>query len=442
MYYIDKETELTPALLHKILDKFTTSELPKRERWKNYYDGKHKILSKTYSDVTKPCSRIVTNLCKVVADTYAGYIVGKPVTYTSNDNIDDIQEIINFNDDESQNIQWLTNALICGVGYELQWIDSEAQVRYSQINPLNGFTIHAASLEQELLYFVRWYDMNNFDDSDLKCVEVYDAYTKKIYHCHGLVGALEFIGEEPHPFGDVPVSAFYLNNDEESIFAQAISLNDAYNELQSSEVDDYSAFCDAYLALVGMDAEAEDIASMKENRVLLLPEGGSATYLTKVANDAQIQNMLENIKKNIFKVTAAPDLSDENFMAQSGVAIRYKLVGFENMAASIVTNFTKAIQRRIELMCNVLKLKASDAIWRDVNINFVRNLPSDLTETITLVQGLNGIVSDETLLSQIPFITDIQSEIEAVKKQKEENMSMYGGYSFGIQEDEEEDDIE
>lgn len=422
---LSKDTELTPELLRKILDRFNTTDLIKRKRWKNYYDGKMDILQKQYSDPTKPCSHVVTNLCKVVADTYCGYIAGKPVTYTSNDNIDDIQEVINYNDDESENTNWLLNALIYGVGYELHWIDSDAQERYSQINPLNCVAVHAASLERELLYFIRWYDVSDFDDDDLLCVEVYDAHSKKTYHCHGLVGALEFISEEPHAFNDVPVSVFYLNEQEESIFNQAMSLNDAYNELQSSEVDDYSAFCDAYLVLVGTDAEKEDIAEMKENRVLVLPEGANAQYLIKQSNDTQITNMLENIKKNIFKVTCTPDMSDENFMAQSGVAIKYKLVGFENKASAIVTNFTKAIQRRIELICNILHLKASDTVWRDVNINFVRNLPADLTETINLVNSLKGTVSDATLLSQIPFITDVQAEIDAVREQKEKEASLY-----------------
>ena len=425
MYMLSKDTELTPELLRKILDRFNTTDLIKRKRWKNYYDGKMDILQKQYSDPTKPCSRVVTNLCKVVADTYCGYIAGKPVTYTSNDDISDIQEVINYNDDESENTNWLLNALIYGVGYELHWIDSDAQERYSQINPLNCVAVHAASLENELLYFIRWYDVSDFDDDDLLCVEVYDAHSRKTYHCHGLAGALEFISEEPHAFGDVPVSVFYLNEQEESIFNQAMSLNDAYNELQSSEVDDYSAFCDAYLVLIGTDAEKEDIASMKENRVLVLPEGANAQYLIKQSNDTQITNMLDNIKKNIFKVTCAPDMSDENFMAQSGVAIKYKLVGFENKASAIVTNFTKAIQRRIELICNILHLKASDTVWRDVNINFVRNLPADLTETINLVNSLKGSVSDATLLSQIPFVTDVQAEIEAVRAQKEKEASLY-----------------
>ena len=64
-------------------------------------------------------------------------------------------------------------------------------------------------------------------------------------------------------------------------------------------------------------------------------------------------------------------------------------------------------------------------MWRDVNINFVRNLPQDLTETISLVNSLKGSVSDATLLSQIPFVTDVQAEIEAVREQKEKEASLY-----------------
>jgi SPP1 family phage portal protein len=135
--------------------------------------------------------------------------------------------------------------------------------------------------------------------------------------------------------------------------------------------------------------------------------------------------MLDNIKKNIFKITACPDMADETFLAQSGTALAYKLVGFENVASGIVARFKKALQRRIELICNILNLKATDAVWRDVQINFVRNLPVNMTEIITMVNALKGTVSDATLLAQIPFITDVQAELEALAEQEQRKMSLY-----------------
>ena len=127
-------------------------------------------------------------------------------------------------------------------------------------------------------------------------------------------------------------------------------------------------------------------------------------------------------------------MADEGFLAQSGTALAYKLVGFENVASGIVAQFIKAIQRRIELMCNILNLKATEAVWRDVNINFVRNLPVNITETIQLVNALKGTVSDKTLLAQIPFIDDVEGELEAVAEQKAENMAMF---NFGAPADSE-----
>lgn len=427
MFTLSKNTELTKELLQKILNRFVTTELPKLQLWDNYYRGKHAILNKSYSDASKECNHIITNYCKIITDTYGGYICGKPVSYFSNEDITDIQETLNYNDSAAQDMSMITNALIYGVAYELQWIDKYSQVRYSQINPLNCFAIFDNTLDCELLYFVRWYKLNAIDDSDKTlAVEVYDKNIIRRYTTPELGGALTELDTEPHYFGDVPVTVFYLNENEENIFNSVITLNDAYNELQSSEIDDFNAWVDAYLTFTGVDAETDDINAMKENRVLVLPEGAEASWLTKNANDTQIVNILENIKKNIFKVTACPDMADETFLAQSGTALAYKLVGFENVASGIVARFTKALQRRIELICNVLNLKASDAKWRDIRINFVRNLPVNLTETINLVNSLKGTVSDATLLAQLPFIKDVGAELEAVKKQNQEQLSVYG----------------
>lgn len=432
MFYIDKDTELTEDLLQKIINKFTLNYLPKLETWQKYYEGKHAILDKSYSDESKQCNHIITNFCKIIADTYSGYICGKPVSYVSNDDIRDVQDIINYNDSAAEDMSFCLNALIFGVAYELQWLDKYSQTRYSQISPLNAFVIYDNTLDSELLYFVRWYKVDNFDESDLMHLEVYSAGTKKVYEMNGLGGSIKLISEEPHYFQDVPVSVFYLSDNEQNIFNCIISLQDAYNELQSSEIDDFQAWVDAYLTLTGADMEPEDVKEMKENRVLILPEGASAAWLVKNANDTQIVNMLKNIKENIFKISAAPDMADEAFLAQSGTALAYKLVGFENVASGIVTNFTKAIQRRIELICNVLNLKASETVWRDISINFVRNLPVDITTIINTVNALKGTVSDATLLSQIPFIKDVQAELEAVQKQKAANMNLY---SFGTHTD-------
>ena len=122
-------------------------------------------------------------------------------------------------------------------------------------------------------------------------------------------------------------------------------------------------------------------------------------------------------------------------MSSSGVAIRYKLIGFENKSSIIEANMRKALQRRIELICGILQLKADDTIWRDVAITFTRNLPTNTDDVVALVNNLRNLVSDETLLGLLPFIDNVEDEMARIQKQKQ---ASYDLYSFQrVEEDEE-----
>lgn len=214
-----------------------------------------------------------------------------------------------------------------------------------------------------------------------------------------------------------------------------MSLQDAYNNLLSAEIDDFDAFADAYLILKGVVADSDDLATMKQNRVLLMDAEDSAEYLTKNISDTQIQNMLQNINDQIHKMSNSPDFNDEKLMAQSGIAMKYKLIGFENVSSAIVANMTKALQKRIELICEVLNLTDGLSMWRDIKITFTRNLPENTLETAQMVNQLRGLVSDETLLSQIPFITNPAEEVEKVKEQKQTSIDLYS-FLTGNEEEE------
>ena len=428
-----------------MFNRFKLEVEPKLRRYKNYYDGIQAILNKKYADTTKPCSKTVINYCKNIVDSYCGYIATPShITYTSADDIEEIMDILRYNDYQAEDADFLLDALIYGVAAELMYIDTNSQTRFRLINPTQCFGIYDDSLTGDLMYFVRFYKANEWDNSDVYNVDVYSDYDIKHYKMSGLNGTLLFTGEEPHYFSQCPANIFTLP-DEKSIFDCVISLQDAANELVSAEIDDYSAFCDAYLALIGVDADTDDIAAMKENRVLILPEGAAANWITKNASDTQIENILKRIHESIYRVAQCPDFSSESFVGgvSSGIAIRYRLTGMETRAGKIEASMKKALQRRIEIICGIASLKIGEEIFRDISISFTRNIPEDMSAIISVVNTLKGSVSDATLLAQIPFITDVNAELEALKAQKEENMALYGLGAFsGGSEPEDEDEEE
>ena len=439
MFYVNNNEELTVELLQKMLNRHFLEVKPRLVKYKNYYDGIQKILQKTYSDESKPCCRAVINYCKNVVDAFCGYMATPGyISYSSNDDISEIMEILRYNDYQAEDAEFLLNALIYGVSAELMYNDNEGKTRFRVIDPRSCFGVCDDSLTGDLLYFVRYYPASEWDNSNTYNVDVYNNYSVKHYKMSGENGYLELMSEEPHYFDQCPANVFSLP-DEKSIFDCIISLQDAANEILSSEIDDFSAFCDAYLVLTGVDADSNDVQMMKENRVIVLPpDGAAAQWLTKNANDAQVENILKRIHDSIYRIAQCPDFSSETFVGgvSSGIAIRYRLTGMENRAGIIEAQMKKALQRRIELLCGIASLKMGEEVFRDISIDFKRNIPEDMSSTINLVNALKGTVSDATLLSQLDFIPDVNAEIEKVQAQKQANMELY---SFGApQEDDEE----
>ena len=447
MFYLSRDRELTPELLYKMINHFNLIVVPKLEKYKNYYDGIQEILKKKYSDESKPCNKTVINYCKNITDSYNGYLATPGhISYSSESDITDIMDILRYNDFESQDSQLIHTALVHGVAHELMFIDSDAKTRFKLIDPLTCFGIYDNSLTADLLYFVRFYKMNDWDDRDQDyALDVYNDKSVKHYIMKGFESFPVFQSEEPHYFGQCPANILVMPN-EESIFDCIMNEQDSINELLSAEIDGYAAFCDAYLVIEDAELDDETVKTMKENRVLQLPVGAKAYWLTKTANDAQVENILKRLHESIYRTSACVDFSSDSFTGgvSSGIAIQFKLSGMETRAGLIEAEAKKALQRRIEILCGVASLKLGEEVFRDIKIAFKRNVPADMTQVSQMINSFRGLVSDKTLLGQVDFVTDVQKELERVNEQKQLNMELYGGGLFNSSESstEEEDDTD
>lgn len=382
-------------------------------------------MKKQATDLGKPANKVVVNYCYNIVQNYRGYLTGIDIAYSSDKNIDQVFEVLNYNDVKQEDSNYLQDALVYGCAYEIAYIDEWGKHRFKTLDPKNVIPIYDDTLDQDLVYCIRFWS-NKIADKDFYIVEVYSQSEIKTYKSDMGFQTFELVKEEPHYFGMVPITVFELNNDRVSIFDQIMTLQDAYNKLLSAEVDDFESFADAYLVLKGMmGTDPEDLADMKRNRAMSIDSDADVSYLTKDISDTQIQNMLNNINDNIHKIANSPDFNSDKFMAQTGIAMRFKLVQFENASSAIEAEMRKALQRRIELICAIGNIKGDNLSFDDVKITFTRNLPTNLTETAQVVNSLRGLVSDQTLLSLLPFVEDSQAELDRLNQQKQMNMDMY-----------------
>lgn len=422
-YLIDPTVELSTDYISKAIQNFCTKELPRLNKQWNYYKGKQKITKKRAVDVGRPCNIVITNYCKSIVDKYLGYLTGIPINY-DNDDFEEVLNVLKYNDVQQEDTEYLRQALIFGRAFEVNYVDEEGKQRFRLFDPRNCLPVYSNSLNNELMYVVRFYQENvDMDLTDDYYVEVYGPSTVRKYKSVPGWSSMTLIDEYPHFYNQCPITVFSLNTDEDCIFDQVITLQDAYNTLISSGVDDIEAWADAYLILKGVIADDEELAEAKRKRAFGIDTDADVSYLTKDVDNSQFEYMVENIHKQIHQISLTPDFTDKNFMAQSGEAIKYKLTGFETAAAGIESNMLKALQRRIELICSIFSLTDEEQQWRDVSINFTRNLPNSLTPTtVNELTAYKSLVSDETLLSLVPFVKDVDDEMEKMKKQTEEEL--------------------
>ncbi len=179
-----------------------------------------------------------------------------------------------------------------------------------------------------------------------------------------------------------------------------IPLIDAYNILESDRVNDKEQFVDAFLFLTGIDLDSEQAKKLREERILMGYEGAEAQYLSKVMSESDIEVLKDSLKSDIHRFSMIPDLSDQTFGTNlSGVAIKYKLMGFEQHVRNKERYLTKALKQRFELYVNFLSLKGAMEyvpIHR-IDVVFTRNLPVNELEISQMVNNLVGIASSETL---------------------------------------------
>ncbi|MDY3026257.1 MAG: phage portal protein, partial [Candidatus Faecivicinus sp.] len=118
-------------------------------------------------------------------------------------------------------------------------------------------------------------------------------------------------------------------------------------------------------------------------KVLVLPDGDAkAEWLCKDLNESDAEVLKKALDADIHKLSMVPDLSDEHFAGNvSGVAMKYKMLGLEQLTRVKERWFREALRSRMELFGAFLALRGEPEL--DVNavrMIFTRALPSEESE--------------------------------------------------------------
>ena len=401
--------------------KYTTNE--------DYFYGKHKILQRTFDDKSKPNNQVMCNIPKYIVQVRTGFFSSSPLTLESENQeyLKDIRKVLEYNDFKQTFNQLDTYCSIYGHSFLVMYMNEEGRIAFTAQNPTDWIYVRDNSLEQKpkfaIRYYAWWDDVENMQMYDI------ELYTdKEIINYEGSPVDLKEVGRRPHYFNGLPVIEFMENESRQGSYENVISLIDTYELMLSDTANTINYFSDCYLVLTGMqETQAEDIARMKNDRVLLVPEGCEASFLTKDVSENYNENMLKRLQEQIFVVACTPLLSDSSFSSNSsGVAIQFKLFSMEKSVQLKENIFRAGFNRMFNLIRDMINLYERKSYTEDDTIiqTFTRSLPMDLSALADSISKLNGVVSRRTLMSQLEFVSDATLEENQLRSEQEEAMEM------------------
>ena len=429
-------------------------EAARLKKLMKYYEGQHKILTESNRK-----NKLVCNHAKDISDTASAYFIGNPISYKSEADIKSLMDALETaGADEADGDNGL-DLSVYGRSYEYIYpMEGETDLTIKNLSPENTFMVYDDSIEQKERFAVYYYARK--DDSDKKATvyvaTVLTEHYKYVLNIQDIDGPQALLEEPiPHFFDGIPVIEYLNNKLAIGDFELQIPLIDAYNALMSDRITDKEQFIDAILAIYGAmlgdpDAKDEDGKTAKErvkdDKLLELPKDSKAEYLTRTFDEQGVEVLKKAVEQDIHKFSHIPCMTDESFGGNvSGVAMEFKLLGMENITKIKTRYYKKGLRKRLRLFAGWLnKSRAINVDISRITPTFSRALPKNLMEISQIVANLWGKVSKKTLLSQVPFIENVDAEVKAVEKDPEEvvkqQQAMFGLSSNTPPDDEDEID--
>jgi len=431
MYTLPKDTKIDNQILNDVIS-YNEKYKDRYKRLGYYYMGKHDIFDRQKENDGAKNNKVMINHAKYITDTNVGYLLGNPVDYQvgtdkeTGEPLYDIDPILDAYKKQTINdldTEIAKDVSIYGLQYEYVYANEEAEPKSCEIDNSNAVIVYDDTVEHNKLFGLIYREVK--EGEKFKYYDIIFVDKEKEIHYKSTDKTLTKEGEEkPHAFGDVPLICYKNNPEFLGDFEPVISLIDAYNLLQSDRVNDKEQLVDAILCLYGMDFDSDQAEMLKTYRMLAnIPADAKAEYLIKTLQEGDVDILRQTLEKDIHKISMTPNMSDENFVGNSsGVAIRYKLLAFEQNIKNKERYMEKGLMERFKLYNNFLTKmsKMQEVPIEEVDAVFKRNLPSNDFEISQMINNLSDYLSAETLISQLSFVKDASEEVE-LKKTEDEN---------------------
>lgn len=455
-------------ILQELLREDKNSERKKRmAEGESYYQGAHDILKRDFRQT--PVSETGQNGEEQIRNFFnpnrsnhhcvnpfhhtlvtqkASYLVGRePTISVRGQDAEDFEEALTIFADEEMNSmlhKWVVGASNKGVEYLHVYYDEDGNFRYCIVPAEEIIAIYDEMYQQDLREVIRYYDIKLLENGQEKTRRRVEWWTAEdvTYYMEDSNGAFlregesahwavtEYMdGEEkrtlPHGWGRVPFIPL-KNNEKEMTDLQLVKgLIDAYDFISSEGTNNLLDMVDLYWVIQGYGGETANAVARKLqiNKAVQISDSSGKVEAKQIELPMEGRlDWLQMLRKDIFHFGMGVDTSSDDWgKAASGVSLKFQYAMFYLKINGIMPEIKRAMKAFFRFAVEDMNRRnGTDWDWKRVQIVLNTNGIVDDTETMQIIKESKGIVSEKTLLGKHPFVDDVNSEMEQMKKEREE----------------------
>lgn len=238
----------------------------------------------------------------------------------------------------------------------------------------------------------------------------------------------------------IPLIPFKANADEYPVLKSVKSLIDGYDTTTSDLADSIGDLPYSIKVIVNYDGQdlGELAANLYKYRMVKVCDGGDLKTLTQTIDITSINGHLDRLKDDICEY--ARIVNDKSAVAvnASGKALDRLYNKIDLDANDIITEFTDSLEQVLWFVKWYLK-NSGKGDFENEKVEFVFNTdkPTDETTIIANCVASKGIISDETIMANHPWVTDIEQEKKQLEEEEQAQMNKLldmGNYGAGTAE--------
>ncbi len=415
----------------------------------DYYKGAHDILRRKRTVIgcdgkpekieNIPNNRVVNNQYRKMVEQKSNYLLGKPFTINS-ENSEFAMFLKNtLGKDFGRVIKGVCKSSInCGIGWLYIYYDDWGRLSFKKLNPWEIVPGWSDEEHKELSYAIRVYDAIVYDGKNRQTVtkaEVFDDEGIKRFIVQGnrlVPDGIEwktpyfYKGGCEMSWGKIPIIPFKYNDDEMPLIKNVKSLQDGLN-LMLSNYENAMEEDPRNTILVLKNYDGENLGEFRKNLAVYGAVkvrssdggGGGVDTLSVQVNSENYSVIVDLLKKAIIENAMGYDAKDDRLDGNANrLNIQSMYSDIDLDANGMETEYQAAFERVIWFLKRHAESCGAGDFENDrAEIIFNRDMLINETEVIENCVKSKGIISDETIAAQHPWIDDVKGEMERIRRE-------------------------